>query len=93
MELGNPTDNPEDSRTDAGSARTLAYSAPTPNGQMQTIAIISDIHANLPALEAVVDDLDIRAPDAPIYHLGDLLHHCWQHCIQIQRGNQQLPNL
>lgn len=40
---------------------------------MLIIAIISDIHANLPALEAVVDDLDTRAPTASIYHLGDLV--------------------
>lgn len=36
------------------------------------IALISDIHANLPALEAVLADLDQRKPDA-VYHLGDLV--------------------
>ena len=36
------------------------------------IALISDIHANLPALEAVLADLDARKPDV-IYHLGDLV--------------------
>ena len=35
-------------------------------------ALISDIHANLPALEAVLRDIDGRYPDA-IYHLGDLV--------------------
>ena len=34
-------------------------------------ALISDIHANLPALEAVLRDIDSRRVDA-IYHLGDL---------------------
>lgn len=34
-------------------------------------ALISDIHANLPALRAVLDDIDGRVIDA-IYHLGDL---------------------
>lgn len=34
-------------------------------------ALISDIHANLPALEAVLRDVDQRRVDA-IYHLGDL---------------------
>ena len=34
-------------------------------------ALISDIHANLPALEAVLRDIDQRRVDA-IYHLGDL---------------------
>ena len=36
------------------------------------LALISDIHANLPALEAVFADLDARMPDAT-YHLGDLV--------------------
>lgn len=36
------------------------------------IALTSDIHANLPALEAVLADIDARAPDA-VYHLGDLV--------------------
>ncbi|MFN3874981.1 MAG: metallophosphoesterase family protein, partial [Flavobacteriales bacterium] len=36
------------------------------------IALISDIHANLPALEAVLADIDCRRPDA-IFCLGDLV--------------------
>jgi predicted phosphodiesterase len=32
-------------------------------------ALISDIHGNLPALEAVLADMDGRG-DATIYHLG-----------------------
>lgn len=36
------------------------------------IALISDIHANLPALEAVLGDVD-RAGVEAIYHLGDLV--------------------
>lgn len=39
---------------------------------MTRIALISDIHGNLPALEAVLDRLDRDAPDA-VYHLGDLV--------------------
>lgn len=35
-------------------------------------ALISDIHANLPALEAVLDDIAGRSVDAT-YHLGDLV--------------------
>ena len=35
-------------------------------------ALISDIHANLPALEAVLDDIGPQSIDA-IYHLGDLV--------------------
>lgn len=36
------------------------------------IALISDIHANLPALEAVLGDIDARRVDVT-YHLGDLV--------------------
>ncbi len=40
---------------------------------MKTLAILSDIHANLPALTAVLDDIDAREGIAGIYHLGDLV--------------------
>ncbi len=36
-------------------------------------ALIADIHANLPALEAVLEDIDQRTPPPLIYHLGDLV--------------------
>ncbi len=36
------------------------------------IALLSDVHANLPALEAVLADIDREAPDA-VHHLGDLV--------------------
>ena len=36
-------------------------------------ALISDIHANLPALEAVVADIARRTDVAETYHLGDLV--------------------
>lgn len=36
-------------------------------------ALISDIHANLPALEAVLSDLEGRAGIDVVYHLGDLV--------------------
>jgi predicted phosphodiesterase len=35
-------------------------------------ALLSDIHANLPALRAVLADIDQRANTDAIYHLGDL---------------------
>lgn len=38
----------------------------------QRIALISDIHANLPALEAVLASIDAVGVDA-VYHLGDLV--------------------
>ena len=37
-----------------------------------TIALFSDIHANLPALHAFFNDVDTRQPDA-VYCLGDLV--------------------
>ncbi len=41
------------------------------------IALFSDIHANLPAFEAFLADLDARRPDA-VYCLGDLIgYHVW----------------
>lgn len=39
---------------------------------MSTIALFSDIHANLPALEAVLEDMDSRRPDMRLC-LGDLV--------------------
>jgi predicted phosphodiesterase len=37
------------------------------------IALISDVHANLPALEAVLADIDGDTTIGAIYHLGDLV--------------------
>lgn len=36
-------------------------------------ALISDIHANLPALEAVLDHIESRNDVEAVYHLGDLV--------------------
>lgn len=41
-------------------------------GQGLRYAFMSDIHANLPALEATLTDIDQRGVDA-VYHLGDLV--------------------
>jgi predicted phosphodiesterase len=53
------------------------------------IALISDIHANLPALEAVLADVDARSPDV-IYHLGDLVGYApWPNeTVTLLRGRQ-----
>lgn len=41
------------------------------------IALFSDIHANLPALEAFFEDVEKRNPDS-IYCLGDLVgYNIW----------------
>lgn len=41
------------------------------------IAFFSDVHANLPALQAVLADIDAQAPDA-VYCLGDLVGYATQ---------------
>jgi predicted phosphodiesterase len=41
-------------------------------------ALISDIHANLQALEAVLADIDRRPDVAGVYHLGDLVGYSSQ---------------
>jgi putative phosphoesterase len=41
------------------------------------IALFSDIHANLPAFQAILEDLDEQSPDA-VYCLGDLIgYNVW----------------
>ena len=37
------------------------------------IALISDVHANLPALEAVLADIDLQRDITATFHLGDLV--------------------
>ena len=37
------------------------------------IVLISDIHANLQALDAVLADIDARGDSEATYHLGDLV--------------------
>lgn len=58
---------------------------------MPTIALISDIHANLPALEAVLDDITMRQPSAT-YHVGDLVGYApWPNevvAVLAERGIQ-----
>jgi putative phosphoesterase len=64
-----------------------------------TIALFSDIHANLPAFEAMLADLQSRKPDA-IYCMGDLIgYNIWpneiiatirKHGIATLAGNHDL---
>ena len=37
------------------------------------VVVLSDIHANLPALQAVLADVARTAPGAPIWHCGDVV--------------------
>ncbi|HEY4100992.1 MAG TPA: metallophosphoesterase family protein [Gemmatimonadales bacterium] len=44
-----------------------------PSGGSRRLALISDIHGNLPALEGVLADIDSRGGVDLIYHIGDLV--------------------
>ena len=53
-------------------------------------ALISDVHANLPALEAVVEHIDRREDVAAVYHLGDLVGYApWpDETVALIRGSK-----
>ncbi|MGN7722298.1 metallophosphoesterase family protein [Chitinophaga sp. 22620] len=53
------------------------------------IALFSDVHANLPAMEAVLADIDTRKPDA-VYCLGDLVgYNIWPNeVIELVKGRE-----
>lgn len=56
-----------------------------------TIALFSDIHANLPALEAFFADLDHRHPDA-VYCLGDLVgYNIWPNEVVQEIRRRKIP--
>lgn len=57
------------------------------------IALFSDIHANLPALEAFFDDVDLRNPDA-IYCLGDLVgYNIWPNEVIDEIRKRKIPTI
>ena len=57
------------------------------------IALFSDIHANLPALEAVLADMDARQPDL-VYCLGDLVGYApWPNQVIAQVRKRKIPTL
>ncbi len=55
------------------------------------VAVISDIHSNLPALEAVLADVDREAPDQ-LWCLGDVVGYGPQpnECVDLTRGRAAL---
>ena len=58
-----------------------------------TIALFSDIHANLPAFEAMLADRDIRKPDA-VYCMGDLIgYNIWPNEIIAEVRKRGIPTL
>lgn len=57
------------------------------------IALFSDIHANLPALEAVMNDMDKRQPDV-VYCLGDLVGYApWPNEVIRMIREKHIPTI
>ncbi|GAB3366830.1 metallophosphoesterase family protein [Arachidicoccus ginsenosidivorans] len=57
------------------------------------IALFSDIHANLPALQACLEDIDAKQPDA-IYCLGDLVgYNIWPNEVTNIIRNRGIPTI
>ena len=57
------------------------------------IALFSDIHANLPALEAVLQSIDQQRPDA-VYCLGDLVgYNVWPNEVINEVRSRSIPTI
>ena len=57
-------------------------------------ALISDIHANLPALHAVLADIDARKDIDAIYHLGDLTGYApWPNEVVALLRERAIPGI
>jgi putative phosphoesterase len=57
------------------------------------IALFSDIHANLPALEEVLKDIDNRKPDV-VYCLGDLVgYNIWPNEVINEIRKRNIPTI
>lgn len=57
------------------------------------IALFSDIHSNLPALESFFKDVDSRSPDA-IYCLGDLVgYNIWPNEVIHEIRKRKIPTI
>jgi hypothetical protein len=57
-------------------------------------ALISDIHSNLPALEAVLTDIDEQEDIQAIYHLGDLVGYApWPNEVVTLLRERRIPGI
>jgi putative phosphoesterase len=57
-------------------------------------ALLSDIHANLPALRAVLADIDQRANIGATYHLGDLTGYApWPNEVVALLREREIPGI
>lgn len=61
---------------------------------MTTLALFSDIHANLPALEAVFEDIDARREIDAAYCLGDLVGYApWPNEVAKMIRARRIPTI
>ena len=61
---------------------------------MKRYALISDVHANLPALRAVLADIDARQKLDGIYHLGDLTGYApWPNEVVALLQQRAIPGI
>jgi predicted phosphodiesterase len=66
----------------------------TPTGSPMRYALLSDIHGNRPALEAVLADLAARTDVAATYHLGDLVGYSpWPNEVVEMLDAAQIPGV
>jgi predicted phosphodiesterase len=57
-------------------------------------ALISDVHSNLPALEAVLDDIDRKDDVDAVYHLGDLVGYApWPNEVVALLRDRGIPGI
>ncbi len=57
-------------------------------------ALISDVHSNLPALEAVLADIDAREDINAVYHLGDLVGYApWPNEVVALIRERRIPGI
>ena len=57
-------------------------------------ALISDIHANLPALEAVLENIEQRRDVDAVYHLGDLVGYApWPNEVIALLRSREIPGV
>ena len=58
------------------------------------VALISDIHGNLPAIEAVLDHIDGRSDVDAVYHLGDLVGYApWPNEVVAVLRERAIPGV
>lgn len=61
---------------------------------MMRYALISDIHANLPALEAVLADIEAHSDIEAVYHLGDLVGYApWPDEVVALLNDHAIPGV